>query len=752
MAKKKEKNLVIVESPAKARTLAGLLGPGYEIQASVGHVRDLPKSRLGVDIDTGFQPSYVVPREKQAVVRALKQAAAAAATVFLATDPDREGEAIAWHIVEAANLEKVPHRRVVFHEITEEAVQNAFRHPRDINQKLVDAQQARRILDRLVGYQISPLLWKKVRRGLSAGRVQSVALRMVVEREREIEGFQPQEYWTIDATLAKETAPDETFVARFVGPAGKRKKLEIGSREQADALLQALRSARYSVDAVNRKEQRRRPQPPFITSTLQQEASRRLGFSARHTMALAQQLYEGLPLPGKGQVGLITYMRTDSTHIAESALHEARACIAERFGPGALPPAPRVYRKKAKGAQEAHEAIRPTSLRRDPESLRNVLKRDQHRLYSLIWRRMLASQMKDALYDVTSVEIEAAPPEGEALLLRASETTLRSPGYRQVYQEYSDETEDEGKRSLPELTKGDILRLLDLLPEQHFTEPPPRYTEATLVKAMEENGIGRPSTYAPILSTIQQRGYIERENRYLKPTELGFVVNDLLTSYFPDIVEVGFTAEMEEELDEIAGGQREWQPVVRDFFEPLQSALAKAAEAPPVQEETGEMCPECGRPLVARWGRFGRFLACSGFPECRFTRPLEKEEEEAQEVPNEFCDLCGSPMVVRRGRYGRFLACSNYPKCKGTRRLLAKVGVACPDCGGDIVAKRTRRGRTFYGCSNYPSCRFTTWSRPLPEKCPRCGGPLTTQAGGKARCLKCSWKGPLPSRLVEVPA
>ena len=746
MAKKKQRNLVIVESPAKARTLAGLLGPEYDVHASVGHVRDLPKTKLGVDIDDGFAPKYVVPVEKRKVVRQLKTAAEGADRVFLATDPDREGEAIAWHVLRAADLEGMPHRRVVFHEVTKAAVLSAFEHPRDIDERLVDAQQARRILDRLVGYQISPVLWRKVRYGLSAGRVQSVALRMVVEREREITAFVPQEFWTIDAKLAKTSDVGASLVARLAGFSGKRKKLEIATAEESDRLLALLRPARFVVDSVRKKEQHQRPQPPFTTSSLQQEASRRLGFSAKRTMAVAQQLYEGLSVGGS-QVGLITYMRTDSTHVAESALAETRAFIGEKYGPALVPAAPRVFRKKAKGAQEAHEAIRPTSAHREPASLKSALNRDQLRLYTLVWQRMVASQMADAVYDQTTIDIEAQPKDGgDRYLFRASRSVLRFPGFRQVYQYTTDEAEEsEEKRPLPPLVEGEELRLLELLPEQHFTEPPPRFTEATLVKAMEENGIGRPSTYAPILSTIQERGYVEREGRALKPKDLGFVVNDLLTSYFPRITSIGFTAEMEEELDDIAEGEREWQPVVQDFYDPLKEALSVAESAPRVEEETSEICDKCGRPMVIRWGRFGRFLACTGFPECKNTRPLERAEEETQ-VTDETCPVCGKPMVMRRGRFGPFLACTDYPTCRGTKRLLAKIGVACPECGGDIVAKRTKRGRTFYGCSNYPKCHFTSWSRPLAEPCPQCGGVIVAQAGRRAKCLKCGWKGKSPSR------
>jgi DNA topoisomerase-1 len=710
----------------------------------------------------------VVPREKREVVRKLKEAAQDADIVYLATDPDREGEAISWHLVQAAELGQRPYHRVVFHEVTPEAVRQAFRHPRDIDMRLVDAQQARRVVDRLVGYKVSPLLWKKVRRGLSAGRVQSAALRMVVDREREIEGFLPREYWTIDARLSPpgSASPEEgSFTARLTGLApggGRHKKLEVPSAEESARLVALLEKAAYRVAEVKERRQPRRPSPPFTTSTLQQEASRRFGFSAKRTMAVAQQLYEGLSLaagtrtsskkdggparpPGGRQVGLITYMRTDSTHVSEAAKAEARAYIGERFGAEFLPPAPRVYRRKARGAQEAHEAIRPTSIRREPTALRRSLTPDQHRLYSLIWQRMLASQMADALYDSLTIDVEAAPPSGQDVyLLRATESVLRFPGYRQLYQESGDNGSPEEEQSqLPTLSAGQKLSLLSLLPEQHFTEPPPRYTEATLVRALEENGIGRPSTYAPTLSTIQDRGYVNREGRQLKPTDLGCVVNDLLVNFIPDVVDLRFTAAMEEELDEVARGQKAWQPVVERFYLPLEEALAQAAQAPRVEEPTDERCQMCGRPMVVRWGRFGRFLACSGFPDCRSARPLPGEEE--PEVTDEHCDVCSAPMVVRSGRYGRFLGCSRYPECSSTRRLHAKVGVACPRCRGDLVARRTRHGRTFYGCANYPGCRFVTWSRPLAEPCPNCGDLLVAAARELARCLSCSWRGAPPS-------
>jgi len=755
LAKGKAKSLVVVESPAKARTIARILGTEFEVKASVGHVRDLPKSELGVDVEQDFVPRYVVPRDKARVVKEIREAGQKASAVYLATDPDREGEAIAWHLLEAAGLKSLPYRRVVFHEIVPEAVRQAFRHPRDIDMQLVNAQQARRVLDRLVGYRLSPFLWKKVRRGLSAGRVQSVAARLVVEREREVQNFVPVEYWTIDADLAPRDGPASgaSFKARLVGHAGGKRaggrKLEIGSETEAHRLVALLTSAAYQVLGVQRKRQVRRPAAPFITSTLQQEASRRLGFSTRRTMTLAQQLYEGLSLGPEGEVGLITYMRTDSTQVAEQARREARAYIGDKFGADFLPPSAREYRKKVKGAQEAHEAIRPTSVRREPDSIRRSLSDDQYKLYALIWQRMVASQMADAQFDVTTADIEAKPSSGaDAFLLRATNTQLRFSGYRQLYEEASDNwnEEDVGTNPLPDLASGEALRLLGVSPDQHFTEPPPRYTEAGLVKALEEKGIGRPSTYAPTVATILERGYVEKDGRNLRPTELGYVVNDMLVEHFPDFIDVGFTVEMEEELDEIARGERPWQPVVQEFYQPLERALAAAAEAPRQEQATEEKCQECGRPMVIRWGRRGRFLACSGFPECRGTRPLEGEEP--VETTDETCQECSAPMVVRSGRFGRFLACSRYPECKGRRPLLKKVGVPCPRCASDLVERRTRKGRPFYGCSAYPKCDFVVWSRPLAQRCPQCDGLLVAEREGKAKCSACDWRGEVPEETL----
>ncbi len=752
------KDLVIVESPAKARTLQGILGSNYEITASVGHVRDLPKSKLGVDIANEFQPQYIVPREKREVVNKIKEAAAKAGAIYLATDPDREGEAISWHLVAAAELDRVPGRtlqRVVFHEITQNAIMEAFEHPRDIDLALVNAQQARRVLDRLVGYQISPLLWRKVRRGLSAGRVQSVALRMVVDREREVLAFVPKEYWTLDATLATADTQDAAqFVARLRGKEGVR-NFEVNSETDAFAISRQLEQADYAVKAVRRRDIHRRPSPPFTTSTLQQEASRRFGFTARRTMALAQQLYEGIDIKGAGREGLITYMRTDSTNLADVAVAEIRSYVGQRFGGDFVPSAPRVY-KARKGAQEAHEAIRPTSIERDPGSadLRG-LNNDLRRLYTLIWQRAVACQMADAVLDSVSVDIDAKQA-ADIYQLRATASALRFPGFRQLYEEAKDEgapvSQDEAEQTLsaplPEMTDGDPLFQRGIKSDQHFTEPPPRYTEATLVKALEENGIGRPSTYAPIMSTIQDRGYVEREVRTLKPTELGFVVNDFMVEQFPNVVDLGFTAGMEEELDEIAMGSRLWQPTVRELYNPLSEALETAEAAPKVQQETGELCPECEKPLIRRFGRFGPFFACSGFPECRYTRP---DGDQEQETTDEVCDTCASAMVVKRGRFGPFLACSKYPECKGTKPLLQKTGVPCPKCGAEIVERQTRKKRRFYGCSKYPECDYVSWQRPMTQVCPDCQGMIVAERGRRARCTNCEWNGPASAAVDRVP-
>jgi len=738
------RELVIVESPAKARTISGILGAGFEVTASVGHVRDLPKSKLGVDVDNEFLPSYIVPKEKKDVVAKIREAAARASAVYLATDPDREGEAISWHLVEAAGLDQPgrPLHRVVFHELTPGAIREAFDHPRQIDYSLVDAQQARRVLDRLVGYKISPLLWKKVRRGLSAGRVQSAALKMIVDREREILDFTAREYWSIDALLAQAgiTRPVE-FTARLRGKQGQR-TFELPNNAETLAVTAQLRSATYNVRNVRRRDQHRRPAAPFTTSTLQQDASRRFGYTARRTMALAQQLYEGIDLRGAGRVGLITYMRTDSTNLADVAVEEIREYVSQTYGGDFLPEAPRAY-KSRKGAQEAHEAIRPTSAMRNPDSPEiRGLTQDLRRLYTLIWQRAVACQMADAILDSVSVDIDAAATDGDVYHLRASASAVKFAGFRQLYEEAREEEDENATQQLsaplPEMNPGDLLNLRDITAEQHFTEPPPRYSEATLVKALEENGIGRPSTYAPIISTIQERTYVEREGRQLRPTELGMLVNDFLNEYFPKVVELKFTAEMEEDLDEVATGLRPWQPMVREFYNPLEKALEGAGEAPKVEVEIGELCPECERPLVRKFGRFGQFIACTGFPECRYTRQ-EGDGVETEEV-TETCDICGSAMQVKRGRFGPFLACTKYPECKGTKPLLQKTGVLCPKDGGEIVERITRAKRKFYGCANYPACDFTSWQKPLPGLCPDCRGLLIADRN-RAKCAVCGWTG-----------
>ena len=632
-----KKNLVIVESPAKARTLGKIMGSQYTIKASMGHVRDLPQKTLGVSLTDGVVPRYVVPQGKKTVVKEIRDAAAKAAAVYLATDPDREGEAISWHLVEAAKLEGIPTHRVEFHEITEEAIKDAFKHPRHINMNLVNAQQARRVLDRLVGYKISPLLWKKVRSGLSAGRVQSVALRIIVEREDEIRKFVAQEYWTIEAELSKAAHEKKpfSFTAKLAAVKGEKAKLEITKGDEAQPLAELLKKAAYSVSQVKKKRVSRQPSPPFITSTLQQEAWRKLHFTAQRTMAVAQQLYEGLPIGEEGEVGLITYMRTDSTKVANSALAETRSFIAAKYGKEYMPPHPRFFAKKAKGAQEAHEAIRPTRIDREPDSIKAHLTADQAKLYRLVWERMMASQMAVAQFDTTSVDIEAvAPAAKNSYIFRAAGSVPHFLGFLVLYSEGKDEANgngEEAKSRLPSLTEGEKLNLLNITPEQHFTEPPPRYTEATLIKSLEEKGIGRPSTYAPIIGTIRQRGYIKTKEGRLHPLELGETVNKVLVAHFPSIVDTNFTAHMEEELDEIAQGKQAWEDTIREFYTPFEATLLKASVEMVKMKEpdqpTDEVCPNCGMPMVIRMGRFGKFMACSGFPKCRTTKPLAKSEQ-----------------------------------------------------------------------------------------------------------------------------
>jgi DNA topoisomerase-1 len=702
--------LVIVESPAKAKTIGKYLGRGYTVKASMGHIRDLPKSTLGVEVEDDFAPKYLVPRDKVKVVKELKESVQHAREIILATDPDREGEAIAWHLVHATDATAKPVRRVVFHEITQEAVTEAMQHPREIDMDLVDAQQARRVLDRLVGYGVSPLLWKKVKRGLSAGRVQSAALRIVVEREREILAFIPVEYWSLDAELAKQTGKtpkkSDIFKAGLHKIAGKKAELKTG--EETQAVVDGLNGAVYRVGSVTKRETQRRPQAPFTTSTLQQEASRKMNYPVRRTMQVAQELYEGVDLGPEGLQGLITYMRTDSTNVAATAQQAARAVISVKFGPEYVPDKPPVYAKKSKGAQEAHEAIRPTSPQRDPESVRRFLTPQQFRLYQLIWQRFLASQMAPAILDGTTVDVEAGKPEVLATakeapyVFRATGSVVRFQGFMAVYTMGRDDGDSDelDKGALPPLEQGEMLDLQRLLPEQHFTQPPPRYTEATLVKALEEQGIGRPSTYAPTIGTLQARSYVTVEERKLAPTELGMVVNDLLVEHFPRIFDIGFTSQLENELDEIAAGDRAWVPTMREFYGPFTETL-KAAEQSVQRvrlkdEPSGEDCEKCGRPMVIKLGRYGKFLACSGFPECRNSRPL-----------------------------------------------LEKIGVTCPTCKeGEIVERRSKKGRTFYGCERYPTCDFVAWNKPVNATCPRCGSYMV-EAGrkGQIRCPACGHDG-----------
>jgi DNA topoisomerase-1 len=702
---KRSGKLVIVESPAKARTVGRFLGKGYTVKASVGHVRDLLRSQLSVDVENNFVPKYRVPKEKRQVVNEIKDLAKGAEEIYLATDPDREGEAIAWHLLESAAIDPKITQRVVFHEITEPAVAEAFAHPRDINMDLVDAQQARRVLDRLVGYSLSPLLWRKVRGRLSAGRVQSVALRLIVEREGEINAFVPEEYWTIAAEFLPEGIR-ESFVAKLAKIDGEDPVL--GNQADVTPVLTDMETAAYTISKIKRGERRRNPSAPFTTSTLQQEASRRLGYTAKRTMAIAQQLYEGVDVGEGGAVGLITYMRTDSTNVAELAQAEARSFISGRYGDSFLPKEAPIYKTKARGAQEAHEAIRPTSVMRQPVALKEALSRDQLRLYQLIWQRFVASQMAPAIFDTLSVEVTGAAQR--EYLLRASGSTVRFAGFLVVYEEAQDEDrkpEEEEEARIPAgLSEGQLQKLVRLIPEQHFTQPPPRFTEATLVRTLEEYGIGRPSTYAPILSTLQDRGYVLRENKRLTPTDTGVLVNEMISENFPNIVDTGFTARMEEDLDRIAAGEQPWVNTIREFYTPFAVQVSDADTRIPARsnelEPVGRECPECGKPLVIRYGRYGKFIACSGFPDCRHTEAW-----------------------------------------------LEKIGVTCPKDGGDIVERKTRKGRLFYGCANYPNCDFTSWKRPLPVPCPACGGMLVIADKHNAQCLNCNERFPVDEVMED---
>ena len=807
------KNLVIVESPGKVKAIGKYLGKQFLVKASLGHVKDLPKKDLSVDVDNDFKPVYEVIEGKKKLIAELKQAAKVAENVYLAADPDREGEAICFHLQEELQNGKNGPKmfRVMFNEITKNAILKAFEKPGSVNLHLVDAQQARRVLDRLVGYKISPLLWDKVRRGLSAGRVQTVALRLIVDREREIRAFVKREYWSIDANLLAKKPP------QFAAHLAKKndENVEIPNEPTATAILDTLDGAAFVVKSVNNREKRRNPVAPFITSTLQQEAARKLRFSVKRTMMLAQKLYEGVELSkDEGAVGLISYMRTDSTRVSNDALDEVRAMIVERYGVDYRPESPNVYKSK-KEAQDAHEAIRPTSVLRTPESVAGFLAEDELKLYRLIWMRFVASQMTPAVFDQTSIDIEAKGKDGATYLFRATGSVPKFDGFLRVYEEgkdQKDEDDEELKHKLPAVAGGETLRLKSIEPEQHFTEPPPRFTEATLVKELEADGVGRPSTYASILSTIQEREYVRKDGGRFFPTELGMVVTELLLESFSDLFDVTYTARMEAELDEIEEGKIDWRMAMSEFYERFQKDLDHAAlnmtDIKRMEVPTDLICEKCGKPMVIKWGKHGRFIACTGYPECTNTRELPDNEPGGVSEQDEtvYCDNCGRPMVLKKGRFGQFLACSGYPDCKTTKQLGANqkqqdvpldekcpqcgsnmvrkygrygefvacsnypkckhvkqktIGVKCPNCSeGEVVERRSKRGKTFYGCNRYPDCDFVAWGKPIPEKCPECGSAYMIEkflkAGPVAQCPnpECKFKKPLPAPVetaeVEV--
>ena len=811
------KSLVIVESPAKAKTIGKYLGKQYLVKASLGHVKDLPKKDLAVDVERDFTPRYEVIEGKKKLISELKQAAKGMDSVYLAADPDREGEAICWHLkeeLEPKKSEKPAIFRVMFNEITANAVKKAFDKPMAVNINLVEAQQARRVLDRLVGYKISPLLWDKVRRGLSAGRVQTVALRLIVEREREINAFEKQEYWTIDVALNAKKPP--VLTARL----NKRgeETPQIGNEAVATEIVQDVEGAAYTVRSVGTREKRRNPVAPFITSTLQQDSSRKLRFSVKRTMMLAQGLYEGKELGKEGSVGLITYMRTDSTRVSEDAITEVRGFITERYGQdGAkgtdytyLPEKPNVYKTK-KDAQDAHEAIRPTSVLRTPESLEKYLAEDELKLYRLIWMRFVASQITPAVFDQTTIDINAKGKSGVDYLFRATGSVLKFEGFLKVYEEgkdVKDEDDEDLKHKLPAVTEGEALKFKEILPEQHFTEPPPRYNEATLVKKLESDGVGRPSTYASILSTIQEREYVKKEGGKFSPTELGTIVTDLLIESFNDLFDVKYTARMEEELDEIEEGKVEWRTAMADFYDRFTKDLDHAArnmtDIKRMEEPTDLTCEKCSKPLVIKWGKHGRFIACTGYPECTNTREIAVEPTDgnkadfSEQDEAEYCENCGRPMVLKKGRFGQFFACSGYPDCKTTKQIGGEqrkdvaleekcpqcdsnlvqkfgrygefvacsnypkckyvkqktIGVPCPNCSeGEVVERRSKRGKTFYGCSRYPDCDFVAWGRPISEKCPECGSSYLVEkylkSGPVAQCpnTECKYKHPIEAAV-----
>ncbi len=746
------KSLLIVESPTKVNTLKKIVGKDFIIKASVGHLKDLPNKKLGVDVDNDFAPEYITIRGKGKILQELKTAAKKCDTIYLAPDPDREGEAIAYHIGnEVARFTKGKIYRVAFNEITKKAVLEAIKNPTELNANRVNAQQARRILDRLVGYKISPILWKKVHRGLSAGRVQSVALRIVCEREREILAFKPREYWSIMLELEGSQKP--RFQAKLFKIEGE--KAEVANKAEADQILKGLEGAKPTLESIVKKERKRNPSAPFITSTLQQEASRKLNFSPKKTMMLAQRLYEGIAMGKKGTVGLITYMRTDSVRLSDQALEEVRAFIPERYGKEYLPGKPNTYKSK-KSAQEAHEAIRPTDVQLEPNTIKENLEKDMFRLYQLIWSRFVSCQMVPAVLDTTQFDIQAGN-----YLFRSNGSVLKFAGFMKVYVESQDDDQDDGSKSegkgddrlLPPLEKGETLKVHEVLPEQHFTQPPARFSEARLVKELEDKGVGRPSTYAAIISVIKDRDYIQNVERRLQPVELGFMINDLLVENFPDIMTTEFTAKMESQLDDIEEGKLEWVDALKSFYIPFKADLEKAEEKmkdfKAQVEETDEVCEKCDQPMIIKWGRFGKFMACSGYPECKNTRDLGEKGEKgegakAEEVEGN-CDLCQSPLIIKRGRFGKFIACSTYPDCKFTKAI--GLGISCPEesCEGEIASRRSKKGRTFYGCTKYPDCKFTSWDKPIGEACPECKNPFLIEKWKKNEdpsvlCPNCGFK------------
>ncbi len=764
-------SLIVVESPTKAKTLSQFLGKNYLVLACLGHVRALPSKPGSVDIKNDFEPHYEILDHSKKYLEKIEKALRKCETLYLATDMDREGEAISWHLSAALHIENgsdrqtkkgkaLTVRRIVFHEITKEAIEEALKDPREISHHLVDAQQARVVLDYLYGFNLSPLLWKKIRPGLSAGRVQSVALRLICERENEIKAFEKQEYWTIRADLSPSSGdePENIFSAELVEIDGKKlDKFHIKDQAGADDIVERLQGAAYQVKEIRRKEIKRNPAPPFTTSTLQQEASRKLRFSAKKTMSVAQKLYEGISIEDS-MTGLITYMRTDSLNLAESALYSIKEKIIESFGKTFSLKKPRTFKQKSKNAQEAHEAIRPTDIHLTPEEVKPYVSSDQFKLYDLIWKRTLACQMAQAVLDSVSVSISAQ----DSYLFRATGSTIKFPGFMKVYIEGKDDNGTEKAGMLPQLEEDQMLNLTALLPEQHFTQPPPRYTEATLVKTLEEYGIGRPSTYASVIEILRTRKYVTMTDRRFVPEDLGETVSQLLVNHFPQYVDYQFTAQMEEELDQVARGEMPWKPLVRNFWKPFISLIDKKdselKKTDIINEETDEVCPQCGEALIIKLGRYGKFYGCKGYPNCRYIRSVNnKERQENSEEPEvkEACEKCGKPMVIKEGRYGKFLACSGYPQCKSVKSLnkTVELGIKCPECTeGEIVEKKTRRGKLFYGCSRYPQCTFASWDKPLDEPCPLCQAPIlvekeTKRQGRTVRCIKegCDYK-KTPSR------